>query len=180
MTMSVSNSAFLHLYQRKSMDLHRHPNRLLYRMYSPPTVYTLAIQQLLSLFSILILLFLQNPTPLSAHPFSKQIYFCRSAARWYCGPGHAAALADATLSLSGMERPKRAACLCRLLLSLLSGRGIRFSVNTRSGFLMGRRFSFWVVETTKFIFNFCEKGIDKREHIVYDTTMVTKVNPRRT
>ena len=57
MTMSVSNSAFLHLYQRKSMDLHRHPNRLLYRMYSPPTVYTLAIQQLLSLFSILILLF---------------------------------------------------------------------------------------------------------------------------
>lgn len=35
MTMSVSNSAFLHLYQRKSMDLHRHPNRLLYRMYSP-------------------------------------------------------------------------------------------------------------------------------------------------
>ncbi len=124
--------------------------------------------------------FLQNPTPLSAHPFSKQIYFCRSAARWYCGPGHAAASADATLSLSGMERPKRAACSCRLLLSLLSGRGIRFSVNTRSGFLMGRRFSFRVVETTKFIFNFCEKGIDKREHIVYDTTMVTKVNPRRT
>ena len=78
-----------------------------------------------------------------------------------------------------MERPKRAACSCRLLLSL-SGRGIRFSVNTRSGFLRGRRFSFRVVETTKFIFNFCEKGIDKREYIVYDTTMVTKVNPRRT
>ena len=146
----------------------------------PPTVYTLAIQQLLSLFSILILLFSAKSKILSAHPFSKQIYFCRSAARWYCGPGHAAASADATLSLSGMERPKRAACSCRLLLSLLSGRGIRFSVNTRSGFLMGRRFSFRVVETTKFIFNFCEKCIDKREHIVYDTTMVTKVNPRRT
>ena len=113
------------------------------------------------------------------HFLSKYTFVVRTA-RWYCGPGHAAASADATLSLSGMERPKRAARSCRLLLSLLSGRGIRFSVNTRSGFLMGRRFSFRVVETTKFIFNFCEKGIDKREHIVYDTTMVTKVNPRRT
>lgn len=47
-----------------------------------PTVYTLAIQQLLSLFSILILLFSAKSKILSAHPFSKQIYFCRSAARW--------------------------------------------------------------------------------------------------
>ena len=83
------------------------------------------------------------------------------------------------MNLSGMERPKRAACSCRVLLPL-SGRGIRFSVNTWSGFLMGRRLPFRAVETAKIVFNFCEKDIDKREHIVYDTTMVTKVNPTRT
>lgn len=83
------------------------------------------------------------------------------------------------MNLSGMERPKRAACSCRVFLPL-SGRGIRFSVNTWSGFLMGRRLPFRAVETAKIVFNFCEKDIDKREHIVYDTTMVTKVNPTRT